>query len=126
VSLVVVLAMHTGHLYLSGLSLVMLGIVAFAISDSSFAYLTELNHYGFGNVLDTGWVAGYLLIGIGAVRTVSLSAAMTASPHTEVAESESVTMGSILLPYALAALAGVVATGRLIQGRPFGTFLSLE
>ena len=126
VSLVVVLAMHTGHLYRSGLSLVMLGIVAFAISDSSFAYLTELNHYGFGNVLDTGWVAGYLLIGIGAVRTVSLSAAMTASPHTEVAESESVTMGSILLPYALAALAGVVATGRLIQGRPFGTFLSLE
>jgi hypothetical protein len=33
VSLVVVLAMHTGDSYRSGLSLVMLGIVAFAISD---------------------------------------------------------------------------------------------
>jgi diguanylate cyclase (GGDEF)-like protein/PAS domain S-box-containing protein len=126
VSLVVVLAMHAGQSYRSGLSLVMLGIVAFAIADSSFAYFTELNNYGFGNVLDTGWVAGYLLIGMGAVRTVSSSPAMIASPDPEVAESESVTLSSVLLPYALAALAGVVATGRLIQGRPFGIFLSLE
>ncbi|MGA2304037.1 MAG: EAL domain-containing protein [Acidimicrobiales bacterium] len=126
VSLVVVLAMHAGQSYRSGLSLVMLGIVAFAISDSSFAYFTELNNYGFGNVLDTGWVAGYLLIGMGAVRTVSSSPAMIASPDPEVAESESVTLSSVLLPYALVAFAGVVATGRLIQGRPFGIFLSLE
>jgi diguanylate cyclase (GGDEF)-like protein/PAS domain S-box-containing protein len=125
VSLVVVLAMHTGRSYRSGLSFVMLGIIAFAISDSSFAYFTQLNDYGIGNVLDTGWVAGYLLIGIGAVRTVSMSS-MTAGPDPEVAESESVTMSSVLTPYALAALAGVVATGRLIQGRPFGIFLSLE
>ena len=54
VSLVVVLAVHTGRHQRAGLSYVMIGIIAFAISDSSFAYLTELNHFGFGNVLDTG------------------------------------------------------------------------
>lgn len=126
VSLVVVLAMHTERNYRSGLSLVMLGIVAFAIADSSFAYFTELNNYGIGNFLDTGWVAGYLLMGIGALRTMVMSPATSVGPNSETAESESVTMGSVLTPYALAALAGVVAIGRLIQGRPFGTFLSVE
>ncbi|MBJ7595049.1 MAG: GGDEF domain-containing protein [Candidatus Dormibacteraeota bacterium] len=46
------------------------GLAAAAVADSQFAYLTANNTYGFGNVLDAGWVAGYLLIGLGALRTV--------------------------------------------------------
>src|ERR1019366_7551785 len=67
VSLVVVLAMHTERRHRAGLNMVMIGIVAFAISDSSFEYFTETNSYGIGNILDTGWVVGYLLIGLGAL-----------------------------------------------------------
>ncbi len=126
VSLVVVLAIHTGRSHRAGLSCVMIGIIAFAISDSSFAYLTELNHYGFGNVLDTGWVAGYLLIAIGAAWTLVGSAADSVDSKLEIEESERVTVASVLIPYALAAFAGVVAVGRLVQGRSFGFFLSLE
>ena len=126
VSIVVVLAMQTERSYRSGLSLVMLGMVAFAISDSSFAYFTELNHYGIGNILDTGWVAGYLLIAIGALRTVAISSGTTISINPEEPESESVTLGSVLTPYAVVALAGVIAIGRLVRGLPFGNFLSLE
>ncbi|MFI5287836.1 MAG: diguanylate cyclase domain-containing protein [Candidatus Dormibacteria bacterium] len=46
------------------------GLAAAAIADSNFAYLTASNTYGTGNVLDAGWVAGYLLIALGALRTV--------------------------------------------------------
>jgi len=46
------------------------GLAAVAVADSNFAYLTANNTYGGGNVLDAGWVAGYLLIGLGALRTV--------------------------------------------------------
>jgi hypothetical protein len=103
VSIVVVLATHTERSHRAGLSCVMIGIIAFAISDSSFAYLTELNHYGFGNVLDTGWVAGYLLIALGAAWTLVCSAADTVDSKLEIEESERVTVASVLVPYALAA-----------------------
>jgi diguanylate cyclase (GGDEF)-like protein len=46
------------------------GLAAAAIADSNFAYLTANNTYGTGNVLDAGWVAGYLLVGLAALRTV--------------------------------------------------------
>ena len=121
VSLVVVLAVHTGRSRRGSLSLVMVGIVAFAISDSSFAYFTEVNSYGIGNVLDTGWVAGYLLIALGAMWTLVSS---TTEPDTS--ETERVTLVSVLAPYALTALAGAAAGSRIAEGRTFGLFLALE
>ncbi len=92
VSLVVILIARTGHRRRVGLSLVMIGVVAFALADSSFAYLTEVDNYGIGNWLDSGWVAGYLLIGLGALWTLWAPAA----PVTADVE-ESVT--SLIAPY---------------------------
>ena len=126
VSLVVVLAMHTERRHRAGLNMVMIGIVAFAISDSSFEYFTQTNSYGIGNVLDAGWVVGYLLIGLGALWTLASSAADPGNPRLEMPESERVTTAAALAPYAPAALAGFVAIARLVQGRSFGTFLSIE
>jgi diguanylate cyclase (GGDEF)-like protein/PAS domain S-box-containing protein len=126
ISLVVVLGTHTQRSSRAGLSMVMIGIVCFSIADSSFAYLTQASNYANGNVLDTGWVAGYLLIGLGAVRAVADGRGHSLEPYPEAAESERVTMTSVLVPYALVALAGVVATVRLVQGRPLGAFLTLE
>jgi len=52
------------------LGFVLAGILAFTFADSSFAYFTAARSYGIGNGLDTGWVAGYLLIALGAMWTV--------------------------------------------------------
>lgn len=126
ISLVVVIGTHMRRSSRAGLSLVMIGIVCFSIADSSFAYLTEASNYGIGSVLDTGWVAGYLLIGLGAVRATTDGTSRTVDLHPEGAESERVTMTSVLVPYALVALAGLVATVRLVQRHPFGAFLTIE
>jgi diguanylate cyclase (GGDEF)-like protein/PAS domain S-box-containing protein len=126
ISLVVVVGMHIQHSSRAGLSLVMIGIVCFSIADSSFAYLTEVSNYGIGSVLDTGWVAGYLLIGLGAVRALTDGTNRPVDSDPEGAESERVTMTAVLVPYALVAFAGIVATVRLVLGRPFDAFLTLE
>lgn len=119
VSLVVVLATHTSRNYRWNLCMVMGGMVAFAVSDSSFAYFTEVNNYGIGSVLDTGWVAGYLLIALGALWPEHPTA-------LESSDAERVTLASVLAPYGLAAAAGVAAAVRIAERRRFGLFLALE
>jgi diguanylate cyclase (GGDEF)-like protein/PAS domain S-box-containing protein len=50
------------------LLLVVAGLFSNLLSGSAFAYLTSVNAYGPVLIIDTGWVAGYLLIALGAVR----------------------------------------------------------
>jgi diguanylate cyclase (GGDEF)-like protein/PAS domain S-box-containing protein len=46
------------------------GVLALAVADSAFAYLTEIGSYGATQLVDTGWVLGFVLIGLAAdVRT---------------------------------------------------------
>ena len=40
------------------------GMLCFAFSDSAYAYLTAVNAYSGSNLIDVGWVAGYLVIGL--------------------------------------------------------------
>ncbi len=47
------------------------GLATIAVSDSSFAYFTATNTFNSGNVLDAGWVAGYLLVALAAVHAGS-------------------------------------------------------
>ncbi|MFF5225656.1 putative bifunctional diguanylate cyclase/phosphodiesterase [Dactylosporangium sp. NPDC000521] len=44
------------------LPLVGTGLAAFTVSDSGYAYLTLIDNYGSGAVLDLGWFAGFVLI----------------------------------------------------------------
>jgi diguanylate cyclase (GGDEF)-like protein/PAS domain S-box-containing protein len=54
----------------AGLGLLALGIVCVAASDSSYWYLTETRPSFPGvSPLDAGWVAGFLLIAVAAVRS---------------------------------------------------------
>ncbi len=66
-SLVLILATRPGHLYRVRFGLVSAGLVAFAVADSSYSYLTALHRYGIGSVTDTGWVLGYSLIALGGL-----------------------------------------------------------
>ena len=121
VSLVVVLAVQNGSAHRRSLVLVMAGIVAIAVSDTSFAYLTVANDYGVGSGLDTGWIVGYLLILLGALWSLG-----STPPPSGDLPSDRVTPISVLGPYVFPAMAGGVAMARLVEGEPFGLFLALE
>jgi hypothetical protein len=54
------------------LSLLAAGLAANLLSDSGFAYLTTVNSYGPAQLIDIGWVAGYLLIALAALRAAQL------------------------------------------------------
>jgi hypothetical protein len=113
VSLVVILIARAGRRGRASLGLVMAGIVAFAIADSAFAYMTELNNYSNGTVLDTGWVAGYLLIGLGALRAVY-------APSTGAVESRVTTL-SLVAPYVPVLAVLAVTSIELLVGHQLGT-----
>ena len=50
------------------MALLLAGIACYSVADSAFAYLTAQGAFGaVGNVLDTGWFAGFLLIGLAAI-----------------------------------------------------------
>jgi diguanylate cyclase len=110
VSLVIILIARTGRRGWMSLGLVMIGIVAFAVADSSFSYLTEVNNYGSGNFLDTGWVAGYLLIGLGALW------AMTSPSSRPVEHAEESTV-SLMAPYVPVLVVLAVTSIQLLRGR---------
>ncbi len=112
VSLVIILFARAGRRSRASLALVMAGLVAFAVADSAFAYMTEVNNYS-NPVLDTGWVAGYLLIGLGALRAVT-------APSTEAAEPRVTTL-SLVAPYVPALAVLTVTAIQLLRGRRFGT-----
>jgi hypothetical protein len=48
------------------------GLLAMAVADSAYAYLSQVKGYETGSVVDAGWVAAYLAIALGAYfsRTV--------------------------------------------------------
>ncbi len=109
VSLVIILIARAGRRSWASLGLVMAGVIAFAVADSSFTYLTELNNYGSGNFLDTGWVAGYLLIGLGALWSITSPAR-----HREHDESST---ASLVAPYAPVLVVLAVTSVQLLRGR---------
>lgn len=50
------------------MALLLTGVASYAIADSAFAYLNAQGAFGaVGNVIDTGWFAGYLLIVLAAI-----------------------------------------------------------
>jgi hypothetical protein len=50
------------------MALLLAGVASYSLSDSAFSYLTAQGAFGaVGNVLDTGWFAGYLMIALAAI-----------------------------------------------------------
>jgi diguanylate cyclase (GGDEF)-like protein len=105
------------------LLMVAVGLSFAAVADSSFAYLNAVGTYGAGNALDAGWVAGYVLIALAALRTISRP--MRVAPPRRVPSR----LGS-LLPYPPVAAALAVSIGeRVVTGSisafTFGTVLAV-
>jgi diguanylate cyclase (GGDEF)-like protein len=86
------------------------GLGILAIGDSSFAYLTASGTYATGNALDAGWVGGYLMIGLAALRAV-------AHPVHEAPPRSLASRAQQFLPYpAVAAALGVIISERVTRG----------
>jgi len=73
--------------------LLLLGLLAMTASDAVYAYLVEVAGYSTGNLVDIGWIAGYLVIG---------TAAWSARPQhvTEPAPAQpALTRAALLAPF---------------------------
>lgn len=112
VALVVILFARAGQRGRGSLLLVMAGLLAFAVADSAFSYLTEVHTFGNANALDSGWVIGYLLIGLGALRAVAL-------PSTARAEARVTTLTQVA-PYVPVLAVLAVTAVDLLRGHEIG------
>jgi hypothetical protein len=90
---------------------VLAGLLAMALADSTYAYLSEVGRYSSGDLIDTGWVVGYLGMAVGAY---------TARPTQNVLDlraPSAPSLNSMIAPFlpimmALAVVALEVVTGR--------------
>jgi hypothetical protein len=101
------------------LLLVGLGLVAMAVADSTYAYLTNTGAYTSGNIVDAGWVAAYLLLAAAAFERPRADVAAEAPPRA----STSLPLGQIVLPYMLAVPACLIGAKELIIDRHEDAFV---
>ena len=85
-------------------------IAGLAISDSGFAYLIQEGAYGASQLVDTGWVAGFLVLALAAIK-----------PPTS-KQRRTRTSDLVLLPYVPVVCAIVVLGVRGLNGEPLGAF----
>jgi hypothetical protein len=101
------------------------GLLAMALADSTYTYLSETHAYATSNLIDTGWFAAYL--GIGLAAFWSGSGLERATPTAGLAAT---TRTSFLTPFVPALLAlGVVGVeltlGHKLDGPATGMALAL-
>jgi diguanylate cyclase (GGDEF)-like protein/PAS domain S-box-containing protein len=96
------------------------GLVAWAVADSGFVYLTASGSYSSGALIDAGWFLGYLLVLLAAGKPQAgpaVDAAASGDDRME-AHAGSDRMG-LLLPYVAVAGSLVVhSVSQLQHGRP--------
>ncbi len=100
------------------LLLVLGGLAATSLADTTFALLNANGTYGpIGSVLDAGWVAGYLMIGL---------AALWPGVKRAIVEDDAIDIWQLALPWVAILLVGLTAIGMAITGNTIGpirTFL---
>jgi diguanylate cyclase (GGDEF)-like protein/PAS domain S-box-containing protein len=98
------------------LPLVGAGLAAFTVSDSGYAYLTLLDSYGSGNVLDLGWFTGFMLLILAARRPERDFATEDANALTQ-------PLG-VMLPYLAVIGALVTSTFEVVRHGTHDPFIS--
>ncbi|MGA2925148.1 MAG: EAL domain-containing protein [Solirubrobacteraceae bacterium] len=68
VSAVVIVAGRSRAIQRVPLAWIGAAMLALAVSDSAFAYLTQAGSYGTSQLIDTGWVVGYLTLALAALK----------------------------------------------------------
>jgi diguanylate cyclase (GGDEF)-like protein len=107
------------------LSLVGAALLAMAVADSAFAYLTNQSSFGSGNGLDAGWVVGYLLLALAALYAALASATRVPHPKAKGAEERFDSWATVVLPYLPLVAATGVGAFRLAEHDRIGPFLGV-
>lgn len=87
------------------------GVMAMALADSAYTYLREAGSYATGNVVDVGWVAGYLGLALGAY----CSRWEEPSAPSQVLGDES--LAALVTPLISVLLALLFVAGEAVAGR---------
>src|SRR6266853_741485 len=94
------------------LLLVMTGIFANLLADSGSVYLTTVTGHAPAEIMGGGWVAGFLLIALGAVRAALLAGSAIR------ADDRPPGRWTIFVPYIPVAVAAVIAAVKNVSGPP--------
>jgi len=108
-ALVVVLLTRAAPSNRTSLLLLSAGLVLLAVADSLFMYGTSTNSYESGGLLDLGWFAGFLAVGLSGL-------AMGASPLSRTRHVV-VSRRRLALPYVPAGIAMLIVFANLFQGQ---------
>ncbi|WP_203784662.1 GGDEF domain-containing protein [Paractinoplanes rishiriensis] len=100
----------------STFALVGCGMVAVAVAESGFAYMTQIGAYSAGNLAMNGWIVGFLLIGTGALHSRGSAGQPGRRPETVSSPAWS------LLPYVPLAVALITGVCVDIVRDGIGTF----
>jgi hypothetical protein len=69
------------------------GLLAMALSDTGYAYLTQVQSYGTGQLIDTGWFAAYLGIALSAYSSRGGKVLAAQVDHSQP------TLASLVIPF---------------------------
>ncbi len=89
---------------------VLAGLLAMAVADSTYTYLTEAGRYAVGQMVDVGWVVAYLGLALGAFCSTGTESTVTI-PEPSPSGLRSLLVAFLPSLLALAVLAVEVATG---------------
>lgn len=99
------------------MALLLAGVASYSIADSAFAYLSAQGAFGaVGNVIDTGWFAGYLMIALAAIYP--------AAPARVATKQAPLDLWQLALPWMTLLLAAAGDVYSALSGHELDLFMS--
>ncbi len=115
---ILILAIRRAHQQQAGrMAFLLIGVASYSVADSAFAYLNAQGTFGaVGNVIDTGWFLGFLMIALAATYP-------TAPPKPAVAQAP-VDLWQLALPWMTLLLASAGDVYASLSGHDIDLFMS--
>jgi hypothetical protein len=115
---ILILAIRRANQQQAGrMAFLLAGIASYSIADSAFAYLNAQGAFGsVGNVIDTGWFAGFLLI--------ALAAMYPAAPSRAATQQTPLDLWQLALPWMTLLLASAGDVYSSVSGHDIDLFMS--
>jgi diguanylate cyclase (GGDEF)-like protein len=119
---VLCLARARGELRIT-MSLISAGLLTVAVGDGGFAWFTAHGSYAAGNLFDTGYIAGFLLIGVAALRPTRRVDPQPPGDTDIDVSAATPSRFAQALPYAPLLVSMPFAIVMKLRGQPIGPFL---
>ncbi len=115
---ILILAIRRANQQQAGrMALLLAGVASYSIADSAFAYLNAQGTFGaVGNVIDTGWFAGFLMI--------ALAATYPSAPPKAATQRAPLDLWQLALPWMTLLLASAGDVYSSLSGHDIDLFMS--